>query len=224
MTHTVTSIVISRPKCVHQLFMLNHCFLPLSILAPGLYTCSMTLQPMSDQRTRVLSMSMTNLLVKAGLEGSAFSGEQVSARLPIEPGLYSDQTELLLSNLHPSVELTVYGPTAALSNMEVSETTSRSFNKMCNCYISNSLYKPCLSKPPFKKNISIHFTVSLGGIYFSQHCCPREGSTSWLSKFFKVHYQCCGPSGSSLCFYFHKQHFLRPESPHPSHFDSRGWS
>uniref|UniRef100_A0A4W6EQI1 Nucleoporin 210 n=1 Tax=Lates calcarifer TaxID=8187 RepID=A0A4W6EQI1_LATCA len=89
----------------------------------GLYTCSMTLQPMSDQRTRVLSMSMTNLLVKAGLEGSAFSGEQVSARLPIEPGLYSDQTELLLSNLHPSVELTVYGPTAALSNMEVVSTS-----------------------------------------------------------------------------------------------------
>uniref|UniRef100_A0A8D3APS9 Nucleoporin 210 n=1 Tax=Scophthalmus maximus TaxID=52904 RepID=A0A8D3APS9_SCOMX len=80
----------------------------------GLYTCSMTLQPMSDQRTRVLSMSMTNLLVKAGLEGSAFSGEQVSARLPIEPGFFSDQTELLLSNLHPSAELTVYGPTATL--------------------------------------------------------------------------------------------------------------
>ncbi|XP_040914179.1 nuclear pore membrane glycoprotein 210 [Toxotes jaculatrix] len=89
----------------------------------GLYTCSMTLQPMSDQQTRVLSMSMTNLLVKAGVEGSAFSGEQVSARLPIEPGLYSDQTELLLSNLHPSAELTIYGPTAALSNMEVVSTS-----------------------------------------------------------------------------------------------------
>uniref|UniRef100_A0A8D3APM0 Nucleoporin 210 n=1 Tax=Scophthalmus maximus TaxID=52904 RepID=A0A8D3APM0_SCOMX len=89
----------------------------------GLYTCSMTLQPMSDQRTRVLSMSMTNLLVKAGLEGSAFSGEQVSARLPIEPGFFSDQTELLLSNLHPSAELTVYGPTATLSNMEVVSTS-----------------------------------------------------------------------------------------------------
>ena len=75
---------------------------------------------MSDQQTRVLSMSMTNLLVKAGLEGSAFSGEQVSATLPMEPGLYSDQTELLLSNLHPSAELTVYGPTATLSSMEVS--------------------------------------------------------------------------------------------------------
>uniref|UniRef100_A0A8C9X773 Nucleoporin 210 n=1 Tax=Sander lucioperca TaxID=283035 RepID=A0A8C9X773_SANLU len=75
----------------------------------------------SDQKshTRVLSMSMTSLLVRAGLEGSAFSGEQVSTSLPIEPGLYSDQTELLLSNLHPSAELTVYSPTAALSNMEV---------------------------------------------------------------------------------------------------------
>ncbi|KAE8293658.1 Nuclear pore membrane glycoprotein 210 [Larimichthys crocea] len=90
----------------------------------GLYTCSMTLQPMTDQQTRVLSMSMTNLLVRAVLEGSAFSGEQVSAMLPIEPGLYSDQTELLLSNLHPSAELTIYGPAAALSNMEVVSTSS----------------------------------------------------------------------------------------------------
>uniref|UniRef100_A0A8C4EC26 Nucleoporin 210 n=1 Tax=Dicentrarchus labrax TaxID=13489 RepID=A0A8C4EC26_DICLA len=90
----------------------------------GLYTCSMALQPMTDQQTRVLSMSMTNLLVKAVLKGSAFAGEQVSAVLPIEPGLYSDQTELLLSNLHPSAELTIYGPTAALSNMEVVSTSS----------------------------------------------------------------------------------------------------
>lgn len=89
----------------------------------GLYTCSMTLQPMTDQQTRVLSVSMTNLLVKADLEGTAFSGEQVSARLPVEPGLFSDQTELLLSNLHPSAELTVYGPTAALSSIEVVSTS-----------------------------------------------------------------------------------------------------
>lgn len=79
----------------------------------------MTLQPMTDQQTRVLSMSMTNLLVKAVLVGSASSGEQVSAVLAIEPGLYSDQTELLLSNLHPSAELTIYGPTSAMSNIEV---------------------------------------------------------------------------------------------------------
>lgn len=74
---------------------------------------------MTDHQTRVLSMSMTNLLVRAGVQGSAFSGEQVSAVLPVEPGLYSDQTELLLSNLHPSAELTIYGPTVALSSMEV---------------------------------------------------------------------------------------------------------
>ncbi|KAF1390292.1 hypothetical protein PFLUV_G00056550 [Perca fluviatilis] len=89
----------------------------------GSYTCSITLQPTTDQQTRVLSMSMTSLLVRAGLEGSSFSGEQVSTSLPIEPGLYSDQTELLLSNLHPSAELTVYSPTAALSNMEVVSTS-----------------------------------------------------------------------------------------------------
>ncbi|XP_068996777.1 nuclear pore membrane glycoprotein 210 isoform X1 [Embiotoca jacksoni] len=89
----------------------------------GVYICSVTLQPMTDQQTRVLSISMTNLLVNAGLEGSAFSGEQVIARLPIEPGLYSDQTELLLSNLHSSAELTVYGPISALSNMEVVSTS-----------------------------------------------------------------------------------------------------
>ncbi|CAK6957463.1 LOW QUALITY PROTEIN: nuclear pore membrane glycoprotein 210 [Scomber scombrus] len=85
----------------------------------GFYTCSMTLRPKTDQQTRMLSVSMTNLLVKAGLEGSAFSGEQVSTRLPIEPGLYIDQTELLLSNLHPSAELTIFGPAAALSDMKV---------------------------------------------------------------------------------------------------------
>ncbi|XP_072222450.1 nuclear pore membrane glycoprotein 210 [Leuresthes tenuis] len=89
----------------------------------GLYTCSMTLQPVTDQQTRVLSISMTNLLVKAGLVTSAFGGEQVSARLPIEPGLYSDQTELLLSNMHPSSEFTVYGPSTALSSMEVVSTS-----------------------------------------------------------------------------------------------------
>uniref|UniRef100_A0A8C3G7G1 Nucleoporin 210 n=1 Tax=Cyclopterus lumpus TaxID=8103 RepID=A0A8C3G7G1_CYCLU len=89
----------------------------------GSYACSITLQPMADQRTRALSMSRSNLLVRGGLEGGAFSGEQVGASLPIEPGLYSDQTELLLSNLHPSAELTVYGPAAALSNMEVTSAS-----------------------------------------------------------------------------------------------------
>lgn len=90
----------------------------------GLYTCTLTLQSMSDQQSRVLSMSLTNVLVRAGLEGSVFSGEQVSARLPVEPGLYSDQAELLLSNLHPSAEFKVYGPMAVLSNLEVTSSST----------------------------------------------------------------------------------------------------
>ncbi|XP_020785442.2 nuclear pore membrane glycoprotein 210 isoform X2 [Boleophthalmus pectinirostris] len=89
----------------------------------GLYTCSLTLQSLSEQQSRVLSMSRTNVLVRAGLEGSAFSGEQVSTQLPVEPGLYSDQSELLLSSLHPSAELTVYGPTTALSSVEAASTS-----------------------------------------------------------------------------------------------------
>ncbi|XP_019712104.1 nuclear pore membrane glycoprotein 210-like isoform X2 [Hippocampus comes] len=85
----------------------------------GFYTCSVTLQPTADQLTRVASMTLSNLLVKAALEGSAFSGEQVSARLPIEPGMYSDRTELTLSNLRPTAELTVFVPAAAQADMEV---------------------------------------------------------------------------------------------------------
>lgn len=67
----------------------------------------------------MLSMSMTSLKVRAALEGTAFSGEQAAVVLPLEPSLYSDKSELMLSNLHPSAELTIYGPTAALSSLEV---------------------------------------------------------------------------------------------------------
>uniref|UniRef100_A0AAY5KJJ6 BIG2 domain-containing protein n=1 Tax=Esox lucius TaxID=8010 RepID=A0AAY5KJJ6_ESOLU len=87
------------------------------------YTCSLILQPLNEQQTRMLSLSLTDLSVRAGVEGSAFYGEQVSARLPVETGLYSDQTELLLSNLHPEAELTIYGPSAAISSLEVASSS-----------------------------------------------------------------------------------------------------
>uniref|UniRef100_A0A8C2CNG6 Nucleoporin 210 n=1 Tax=Cyprinus carpio TaxID=7962 RepID=A0A8C2CNG6_CYPCA len=51
--------------------------------------------------------------------GSVFSGEQLSARLPVSPGIYTDQTDIILSNQHPSAELTVYGPAAALQQLDV---------------------------------------------------------------------------------------------------------
>ncbi|XP_077380724.1 nuclear pore membrane glycoprotein 210-like isoform X2 [Festucalex cinctus] len=85
----------------------------------GLYTCSLTLQPMEVYQAEELNSPMTSLLVKAGLEGSTFSGEQVSATVRIEPGLYTDLPALTLSNVKPSVELTVFGPVSALADMEV---------------------------------------------------------------------------------------------------------
>ena len=92
-------------------------------LPPGLYSCTLEPQPLSEQQTRTLSVSMTQLLVAAGLRGAVSPGAQGSSRLPIEPGLYPDQTELMLSSTHPTAELTVYGPTAALSGLEVDTAT-----------------------------------------------------------------------------------------------------
>lgn len=74
---------------------------------------------MSDQQVKVLSLSMTEVEVRAGVQGSVFSGEQLSARLPVSPGIYTDQTDIILSNQHPSAELTVYGPAAALQQLDV---------------------------------------------------------------------------------------------------------
>ncbi|CAL8325175.1 unnamed protein product [Merluccius merluccius] len=90
----------------------------------GLYSCTVEPQPISEQQTRVLSMSMTHLLVAAGLRGAASPGDQGSTRLPIEPGLYSDQMELMLSSSHPTAELTVFGPAATLANMEVTSSSA----------------------------------------------------------------------------------------------------
>ena len=67
-------------------------------------------------------MSMTNLLVKAGVEGSHFSGEQVGALLPVNPGLYADQNEVILSNQHTSADVTVYGAPGSLGSLEVTMT------------------------------------------------------------------------------------------------------
>ncbi|KAJ8384181.1 hypothetical protein AAFF_G00207990 [Aldrovandia affinis] len=85
----------------------------------GLYTCSISQGPVTNEQLRALTLSMTQLVVQATVEGSLFSGEQISAQLPISPGLYTDQKDLLLSPQHPSADLTIYGSPAALSSLEV---------------------------------------------------------------------------------------------------------
>uniref|UniRef100_A0A8C5CHL2 Nucleoporin 210 n=1 Tax=Gadus morhua TaxID=8049 RepID=A0A8C5CHL2_GADMO len=90
----------------------------------GLYSCTLEPRPLGEQQTRLLSVSMTQLLVAAGLSGAVSPGAQGSARLALEPGLYPDQTELMLSSAHPTAELTVYGPAAALAGLEVSSSSA----------------------------------------------------------------------------------------------------
>ncbi|XP_043080989.1 nuclear pore membrane glycoprotein 210 [Puntigrus tetrazona] len=89
----------------------------------GFYSCSLSFKPMSDQQVKVLSLSMTEVEVKAGVQGSVFSGEQISARLPVSPGIYADQTDIILSNQQPSAELTIYGPTAVLQQLDVKSSS-----------------------------------------------------------------------------------------------------
>ncbi|XP_063064114.1 nuclear pore membrane glycoprotein 210 [Engraulis encrasicolus] len=90
----------------------------------GFYSCVLALQPVTEQHVKTLSMSSTNLLVKAGVEGSHFSGEQVGALLPVNPGLYADQNEVILSNQHTSADVTVFGSPDALDSLEVSSSSS----------------------------------------------------------------------------------------------------
>lgn len=179
---------------------------------------------MTDQQTRVLSMSMTSLMVRAVLEGSAFSGEQVSAVLPLEPGLYSDQSELLLSNLHPSAELTIYGPTMALSSLEVGHiTVSKNISRKMT--LLNVCIWDSLGKLSSENNAHFHmFSTSSGGVFLPKHCCPGEGGAPRLPQFLKVHHQCRGPPGRPLCVCLPKQRFQRTDTYHPSHSDPRGWS
>ncbi|XP_042562702.1 nuclear pore membrane glycoprotein 210-like [Clupea harengus] len=124
----------------------------------GFYSCALTLQPVTDQQIKVLSMSMTNLLVKAGVEGSHFSGEQVGALLPVNPGLYADQNEVILSNQHTSADVTVYGAPGSLGSLEVtssSPTLVVSEKEVSLAYPSFAKYTVTALKPQGAASASI---------------------------------------------------------------------
>ncbi|XP_051517594.1 nuclear pore membrane glycoprotein 210-like [Myxocyprinus asiaticus] len=89
----------------------------------GFYSCVLSFKGMSDQQLKVLSMSMTDVEVSAAVQGSHFTGQQISVRLPVNPGIYTDQTDIILSNQHTSAEFTVYGTTAALQQLDVKSSS-----------------------------------------------------------------------------------------------------
>ncbi|MBN3325349.1 PO210 protein, partial [Atractosteus spatula] len=103
----------------HDVFVIKTGFDP----STGFYSCSMNVQHLNDQQLKVLSTTRTGVIVKVGIQGSHFSGEQDSAELPVNPGFYADQNEILLSDQHFSTDLTVYGALDILSHLEVTSSS-----------------------------------------------------------------------------------------------------
>uniref|UniRef100_A0A8C3JI15 Nucleoporin 210 n=1 Tax=Calidris pygmaea TaxID=425635 RepID=A0A8C3JI15_9CHAR len=97
----------------------------------GHYTCSITMQRLTDKQLRHLSTSKTTLRVTASIQGSHFSGEQISAEVPFNPGFYADQTEMLLSNHYTSSDVKIFGATEILDTLEVKcgSPTLKAFEK-----------------------------------------------------------------------------------------------
>ncbi|KAK3547679.1 hypothetical protein QTP86_026924 [Hemibagrus guttatus] len=89
----------------------------------GVYSCALTLGPLTEQQVKVLGMSMSSVRVEADVEGSRFSGERVSAELQVNPGFYADQTHLILSSQHTTAELSVFGATGLLQHLQVKSSS-----------------------------------------------------------------------------------------------------
>ncbi|GAA6077319.1 nuclear pore membrane glycoprotein 210 isoform X1, partial [Tachysurus ichikawai] len=87
--------------------------------AAGVYSCVLTLGPLTEQQVKVLGMSMSSVRVEAGVEGSRFTGERVGTDLLVNPGFYADQTHIILSSQHSTAELSVFSATGVLQHLQV---------------------------------------------------------------------------------------------------------
>uniref|UniRef100_A0AAR2LXC3 BIG2 domain-containing protein n=1 Tax=Pygocentrus nattereri TaxID=42514 RepID=A0AAR2LXC3_PYGNA len=132
----------------------------------GFYSCVLTYRPMTDQQIKVLSMSMSNVVVRAAVEGSHFSGEQVAAQLPINPGFYADQTDIILSSQHSAADLTVYGASAALQHLEVKSSSSSIVvqeKEVSYSYPSFIKYTVSLVSPPGTSSATVSISSASSG-------------------------------------------------------------
>ncbi|KAM4799986.1 nuclear pore membrane glycoprotein 210 [Urocitellus parryii] len=85
----------------------------------GQYLCAVTMHRLTDGQLRHLSSRRTALVVTASVAGGQAPMEQVGAEVPFSPGLYADQTEILLSNHLSSREVKVFGAAEILDSLEV---------------------------------------------------------------------------------------------------------
>ncbi|XP_075039219.1 nuclear pore membrane glycoprotein 210 [Mixophyes fleayi] len=85
----------------------------------GHYTCSLARQKLSESQLKHLSMGGTSLTVTASVLGNHVYQEQISAHVPINPGFYTNQKEIILSNHYTVADIKIFGTAEVLRNLEV---------------------------------------------------------------------------------------------------------
>ncbi|XP_009894670.2 nuclear pore membrane glycoprotein 210-like [Dryobates pubescens] len=119
---------------------------------------------LTDRQLKQLSMSKTSLRVTVSMQGSHFSGEEVSTEVPFNPGFYVDQTEMLLSNLHPSSEVKIFGATEILDTLEVkcgSPAVKVLEKEKSSGLPSYAVYTVSLSDPGVSRQQSLSTTLTV---------------------------------------------------------------
>ncbi|KFP80077.1 Nuclear pore membrane glycoprotein 210, partial [Acanthisitta chloris] len=130
----------------------------------GHYTCSITMHRLTDEQLKHLSMSRRALRVTAAVQGSHFSGEQISAEVSFNPGFYADQAEILLSNHYTSSDVKIFGATEILDTLEVKcgSPTVKAFQKEKSYGLpSYVVYTVSLADPRVSSQSSMSTTLTV---------------------------------------------------------------
>ncbi|XP_040215305.1 nuclear pore membrane glycoprotein 210 [Rana temporaria] len=85
----------------------------------GHYICSLGRQKLSEGQLKQISIGDTSLIVTASILGINVYQEQTSAHVPVYPGFYTNQKELLLSSHYPTTNVKIFGVAELLKNLEV---------------------------------------------------------------------------------------------------------
>ncbi|XP_068107947.1 nuclear pore membrane glycoprotein 210 [Hyperolius riggenbachi] len=90
----------------------------------GHYTCSLSRQRLSEAQMKQISSGDASLIVTASVLGNHVYREQASAHVPVYPGFYTNQKELILNNHYTSTTVKIFGAPDVLRNLEVKSESS----------------------------------------------------------------------------------------------------
>ncbi|KAM5147759.1 nuclear pore membrane glycoprotein 210 [Mantella aurantiaca] len=90
----------------------------------GHYICSLGRQKLSEDQLKQISIGETSLIVTASILGNNVYQEQTSAHIPVYPGFYTHQKELLLSSHYPTTTVKIFGAVELLKSLEVKPESS----------------------------------------------------------------------------------------------------